>query len=265
MTVRLFTSAYAESNPVRRQELAACLQNNLALKTIDQICLLVEAGADAPGGSDKLLCRTVNRRPRYQDFFLWANELCGSQADISIIANSDIFFDKTLEDLARLLTPLSCAALSRWDLQPDGKAVLFDRNDSQDAWVFSGSIRSVSGDFYVGVPRCDNRILYELRQAGYQVINPAFSVRAMHLHSGIRTEYPAEITGLFVPPPYEYLFPHNLVSLPLYLAGRLTGRYSSFRWRLDPRLILRWSVPRVLRRVASRLRNTLTAAFSDNR
>jgi hypothetical protein len=220
---------------------------------IDQICLLQERQADPDFIHPKLTLHPIHRRPLYEDFFEIANQLCKSENDFSIIANSDIYFDGTLSAVVDHLKHSQCAALSRWDIQPNGHAVLFDRNDSQDAWIFRGPVRSVLGDFCVGIPRCDNRILHELRRAGYEVINPAFSIRALHLHSGPRAEYPIEINGSFAPPPYEYLFPSNLVSLPQFLYGRMLGQFSSVTWRVNPRFLRRLSPFERLRKLLKRV------------
>jgi len=249
MTVRLLTSIYCEQNLVRKHELLQCLERNLHCSCIDEIWLLQEGNAQPPLQHSKIRLLPVSRRPLYQDFFESANGLCQSDSDISIIANSDIYFDQTLGALARVLLPRQCAALSRWDLRPDGRAVLFDRSDSQDAWIFRGPIPTVVSNFCVGIPRCDNRILYELGQAGYEVLNPAFSVRALHLHSGERSEYPGSISGAFVDPPYAYLFPTNLVSLPQYIAGRFCGQHTEFAWRVSPRMLDSCLLMRILRRL----------------
>lgn len=253
LMVRLFQSWYPESIPRRAEELRNCLQANLALACVDQVCLLLERGAVPPLTHPKLRFRAVTTRPTYQDFFRWANELCVDRHDITAIANSDIYFDQTLRLLVEELQPHQCSALSRWDVRADGTAVLFDRNDSQDVWVFRGPVRKVVADYCVGIPRCDNRILFELRQAGYRVINPALTVRAMHLHAGLREEYPGELAGPFVPGPYEYLYPHNLLSLPALMQRKLAGTAHGAVWTVDWRLWRTYAPDRVLRRLLRRL------------
>lgn len=240
MFVRLFTSCYPERDPVRREEIRQCLRRNADCDLLDQICLFVEGPVLVPVDSEKVQIREAAERPRYLDFFAWANQLAGPQ-DISIVANSDIFFSDTLAALFESLTENSCAALSRWDIMPQGPPRLFDRADSQDVWVFRGQIRPMISDFCVGIPRCDNRILYELQQAGYRVINPAFSVQAFHLHAGQRAEYPGQIQGLHVSPPYAYLYPHNLWNLPQTLLHNLRHPHRRIGWRPDWRRLKRWS------------------------
>lgn len=258
--IRLFSSQYPEANPIRAAELQTCLNTNLAIHYIDEVVLLLEQACVAPPSHVKLRTRRNDARPTYNKFLRWAQELLPSKSDLTIIANSDIYFDENLAALAEALKPGQCAALSRWDIQPDGSATLFDRNDSQDAWVFKGPLRDVLADFPVGTPRCDNRFLYELQRAGYQVINPAFSIRAYHLHAGQRAEYQSEKREHFVDPPYAYLWPHNLFSLPRTLWHNLKSPGARIGWRLDRRRIARSLPIRAWRKLIGRLRSATEPA-----
>jgi hypothetical protein len=38
-------------------------------------------------------------------------------------------------------------------------------------------------DFYMGLPRCDNRLVHVLQQHNYTVLDPAFAVHALELDS----------------------------------------------------------------------------------
>lgn len=250
--IRLFTSYYRERSSSRDSELLECLGRNLRSDVIGEICLLLE-GVDAPPIEHrKLSVRRHTTRPTYADFFRWAKQLALSPTDVAVIGNSDIYFDRSLIPLARSLQPEQCAALTRWNQTSSGQWALFDRNDSQDAWVFKGALRQISGDFPVGVPRCDNRILHELRAAGYEVVNPAFSVRSYHLHSGEREEYRQENLEHFVDPPYAYLWPHNLWSLPRTILHNVLHPKSRVSWRLDRRRLAETKPFRAARRAFSR-------------
>lgn len=245
--VRLFTSAYPEADPARRSEYAECLERNLANADISVVCIFVEGDCTLPE-SPKIESRPIADRPRYQDFFAWINEKA-SPADISIIANADIWFDGTLGAAADAIGANECFALSRWE-----RGSVLYRNDSQDSWMIRGKMRAVRGDFPTGVPRCDNRILFELQDAGYRVLNPAFAIRSWHVHAGERGEYESE-NGNFVAPPYRYLWPHNLWSWPRTAVHNLTSSGARVTWRLDKRKIAA-SLPG---RVAARAGRLLTA------
>lgn len=222
----------------------------------DEVCLLSEGG-DLPNvAGDRLVVLDWHRRPRYEDFFALANGRVTGARDISVVANSDIYFDSSLRGLGVCLGTDQCAALCRWDVADDnsGTARLFDRNDSQDVWVFCGKIRAVVADFCVGIPRCDNRVLWELQRANYAVVNPALSVKVFHVHSGQRSEYPAELSTLHVDPPYAYMFPHNLMSLPRTLIHNWRHPECRIGWSLDRRQLGRYTPLALGRRLKAQLR-----------
>ncbi len=252
LPVRLFVSIYPEQSAQRRLELQACLEKNQESQLFDNVCLLVEGAAELTVSTNRVERRRFSERPTYRDYFQWANECLSSDDDYSVIANSDLYFDDTLLPLVRCLKLGQCAALSRWDVQADGSARLFDRNDSQDVWIFKGKIRPVVSDYLMGVPRCDNRLLYELRRAGYEVINPSFSVRAFHRHAGERMEYPGQIEGPYVEGPYEYLWPHNLMSLPQTFLHNRQNPDSKLGWRIDWRRLQRTLPWRVFNKIKRR-------------
>jgi len=261
--IRLFTTAYDEKVSERRNELRRCLELNEACPAIDEICVLEEIESGMLWDSPKILARFVPSRPTYNDYLDWISELAGP-ADYSIIANSDIFFDRSLAALPHWYLPSETAiALGRWDLQVDSSAALFDRNDSQDAWVLRGAPKEVQADFCVGVPRCDNRFLYELKRAGYNVINPAFSIRAYHLHAGVRQEYQSANLEHFVDPPYAYLWPHNLSSLPRMVVHNLRHPEARLSWRLDRRKIMRSLPARAVRKGLGFLNQTDVSDASE--
>jgi hypothetical protein len=205
----------------------------LACAEVNEVRVLVEGEGFPLLPSPKLHLRTIAGRPLYEDYFRWINELACPD-DISIIANTDIWFDNSIGVVARALRKDECFALARWD--GDG---LRDRNDSQDSWIFRGKVKDVVGNFPSGVPRCDGRILYELQTAGYRVRNPAFSVKTHHVHAGERAEYPKENLPHFVAPPYRYLWPHNLFGFWRTMWFNLKHPAQEIGYRLDKRAIQR--------------------------
>ena len=229
--LRLFTTLYPEKDSTRRAEYVECLMRNLGCAEIDEVCLLVEGERVELPESPKIRVRKIGTRPTYADFFQWIGEVAG-QEDVSVVANTDIWFDGSIGAALGRLGSRECYALARWD----GDS-LWDRNDSQDCWVFKGKVLGVRGDFKIGVVRCDNRILYELQQAGYRVLNPAFSIRVTHLHVGDRAEY-GETEANFIQPPYRYLWPHNLLGPIGTLWHNLYHPKQKMGWRFDCR---RWN------------------------
>lgn len=241
--VRLFTTFYAEPRATRAREYACCLERNLSCPSFDEICVLVESGQESLPSSDKLRTRRVARRPSYDDFFEWIGEIAAGD-DTSVIANADIWFDPAIAVAAGALVERECFALARWENDR-----LFDRNDSQDAWIVRGTIDDVNGDFPIGVPRCDNRLLYELEIAGYTVRNPAFSIRANHVHSGQRSEYAVQPSAGWVPGPYRYLWPHNLWPLHKTVLHNATMPSQRIGWKVDWRRVGRTLPARAAKRI----------------
>lgn len=253
----LYISQYSVGNPERCNELSSCLDINIHNAAIDEIRILNECRNVRLPIRGKVETRNIDKRPDYADYFQWMRESPPRNSGISIIANSDIYFDDSILALSQSLKPNQCAALSRWDRNSSGAPILFDRNDSQDVWVFRGPLKNIEGNFPVGVPRCDNRILFELKQAGYEVINPSFSVRVYHLHSGVRQEYSNENLEQFVDPPYAYLWPHNLWSLPRTILYNLRHPDARLSWRFDRRKFARSLPVRAVKKVWSMAKQTL--------
>lgn len=60
-----------------------------------------------------------------------------------------------------------------------------------DAWIFQPPIEQgliVELDFYLGLPKCDNRLVYVFQDHNYTVLDPAFAVHALELDSVQRTQ-----------------------------------------------------------------------------
>jgi hypothetical protein len=241
--IRLFTSWYREPREPRRAEYLACLQANLDCTEIDAIHVLIESGEETLPEVKKIQRRSNFGRPHYADFARWIGEVA-APGDISIIANSDIAFDKSIAFADLTLHADECYALARWEGEK-----LFDRNDSQDAWIFRGKVKPMNNEFSLGVPRCDNRLLHELRAAGYRVRNPAFAIRTSHIHAGVRPEYAMTAASAWVSPPYEYLGPHTLLPRPRSSLHSVAHPRSPIPWRVDPRSKLATFPKRVMSRI----------------
>jgi hypothetical protein len=186
-TVRLFLNPYSDPNPTRDAELRQCRDRNGAHVLIGEI-------------------RTLPGRPTFGELFA-AISACTGDEDINIVANADIYFDDSLKAVTSIGFD-ECYALSRWEDSEAGLR-LFETDDSQDAWVFRGRIRSIAAPFTMGLPGCDNRLAYLLSEAGYRLSNPCRSIRAIHLHRSNVRSYGHSGQGP-VPGPYKPLVPAEL-------------------------------------------------------
>jgi len=200
--IRLFTAWYDAQNPVRQRELRECLRRNLDNPHIGQVWLWKDSGV-TPGGVSKLSVREENHPPTFTELFALANTVC-VPGDVVMIANSDVWFDNTAA-LVEQIGPHQCYALLRWESNGklfsslDGKP----RPDSQDAWIFRAPIRSIKADFGLGRPRNDNALAYRLSRGGYDLHNPAKTIRIHHFHaSNVR---PFASKKYRIPPPWLHL------------------------------------------------------------
>lgn len=189
--VNLFVCTYTEPNLQRAEELQECLNRNIALKDVH-----VHILHDDP------------KRHTYVELFEYANSKIQDVSDVSIIANSDIYFDDT--SIALIDAHLAfneCYALTRWDVQVQGDPVFLDRRDSQDSWCFRGRIRNIPASFTTGIPGCDNCLAMILHQAGYILKNPSCTIKSYHLHL---TQIKSYGDSDRLPPPYLRVNPVEL-------------------------------------------------------
>lgn len=224
--VNLFTEFYFDKNPERMKELLTCLKYNLN-NSFSRICIFVEAhtyidvievlkSENIFYEQNNIMLCVIQKRPTFELVFCMM-QLPFYCHGINIFANTDIYFDPLekydvhFEYLEQV--PTSCFALSRWDVAENGFATHFDRADSQDVWVFNGfpKIQSKSClEFTAGIAGCDNRAAHELKEAGYDVLNPSKTFKTYHLHNSNVRNY-IDANGQVkdrVPPPYLLVKPY---------------------------------------------------------
>lgn len=202
--INLFTTFYHEEDLFRSRELLDCLMLNVECNVIDRIYVLVENMKEIPLKASKLVLLPVNSRPTYNDFFKEINSRTADN-DINIIANTDLFFKDDLNIIKQLNLKNTCLALTRWDISQSSDPEFLGRVDSQDAWIFKGKIQGVAGDFYLGSLGCDNKIAYEIKQAGYKLLNPSLTVKSYHLHLSQHRPGLSAYTSAPLPGPYLYI------------------------------------------------------------
>jgi len=248
-SITLYTTYYHEKDNDRRAELELAIVANTKNLAISKIVILNEGGDLSFARNEKVIIISIANRPYYSDFFQLINTTA-TAADVSIIANTDIFFDTNINVLEYLPFNNCCFALSRWYLNQKGRYQLYNRNDSQDVWIFKGRVKNnLFGDFSIGVPRCDNRLLYELKKAGYKVCNPAYSIKTFHLHKDAINGYPVGNSPGYISEPYGYLFPHNQYNLINTLRFNFTHKCKLSSYRYDIKKINKWLVIRLIRKL----------------
>jgi len=185
--VILLVSFYVDPDSRRQAELLECLRRNSRNDLISEIHVFVEdpRGAGLAAIFTELADARIRliaheRRATYSDLFTYANRhLAGWRV---IIANADIYFDRSLARLDGYDLADRLLCLSRWDVQANGETHLFDFSASQDAWIFQAPLREFRADFHLGVLGCDNRLAWEAEHVGLTLSNPSRTIRANHLH-----------------------------------------------------------------------------------
>lgn len=187
MAINVFVENFTSSNATRANEIATCISKNKDNQHINYTILNSES------------------RLTYQNIFDIINIKTDSN-DINVVANLDIVFDDSIL-LLNKLEYMQFAALSRYEMRSDGTYYIDELKAkyTQDVWAWKGKISLINIDFPLGVYGCDNRLAYEALQAGYNVINPSYSVYVYHYHmSNIRADdyYLNKIEG-----PQYFVFP----------------------------------------------------------
>jgi hypothetical protein len=208
MRFNLFTTYYHDSRVERRDELLQCLLCNAA--SFDSVNVMVQGEAPLAWNLSGLNLRLSPHRQRYCDLLAWMSGLV-EHDDVSIIANCDLIIPPiSLDQIAKNLDGQGCYCLGRYDLQEQASPRLWEVDYSQDVWAFAGKLmRGIGGDYFFGVPGCDNRFAHELHKAGYRVENPSRSIRTYHFHQSKQRTL-TNTQKHRVPPPYLFVAPHAL-------------------------------------------------------
>jgi hypothetical protein len=203
----------------RMDEVLFCLEQNIKNKLIDYILLFVDNileyndyenilhskfGDDL---YDKVTAVPTYRRPTFDLMFEYMNNrgvIDYPDNSICLLANLDIFFDKTLEHVKNFdKWDDYIMALTRWEYDGHKKSHYLNWDHSQDVWIWKSplNVDGIRADFPLGMQGCDNRIAYELGK-NYDVINPCKTIRCHHYHTTqFRTYKPGDLSQT-VPEPH---------------------------------------------------------------
>ena len=211
----LIQQYYQSAQGRRRREINTCLEKNLASPYIDRVLLLNEEYYKDLPDHPKLTSLVLGKRLTYKTALEAARDHVPA-GDFVIISNSDIWFNDTLASLWRI--PLKAQslflALLRWEDTASGAPHLFGpRADSQDTWILARDALPASLtdlDYPFGQSGCDNAIALDMMRKKMLVVNPAYTIKTMHLHrSNVRTYDPKNI---LYRPHYLHLEPTALQS-----------------------------------------------------
>ena len=223
MKYNLITNYYVDKNAERAAEIDYCLLENVVRGMFRNIVIVATIHdflriRNNLGILDgRILPFFTYRRLTFNNYFYEISKMFKGNDNINIISNSDIIIPKKtlIQTPLYLVTDKTCLSLSRWDITNkedyENNSVLYNHCDSQDTWIFRGSIPQIEGaDFTLGKAGCDNVIAHLLEQAGYHVINPSKTLKTYHFHlSGIRnyTDAAGNVIEKVLPPPYKLIQP----------------------------------------------------------
>jgi len=216
--IYLFQQFYVDKNANRHKENQTTLYINVNNKQISKIFLLNEriyTHAELGITSNKIQQVNINTRLKYSDVFnyIYENKIKG----YILLCNSDIFYDNTLESIYRtnlvnnkkVFCQLRHEYINNTRLS-DSK--LFDqiRPNSQDAWIWHSSLKlNVKQikliNFHLGIPGCDNKIIYLLNLFGIKCHNEPKLLKIFHLHNSNIRNYNNKTKS--IEPIYTLIFP----------------------------------------------------------
>ncbi|MEM6300140.1 MAG: exostosin family protein [Pseudomonadota bacterium] len=193
--ITLTTCFYPIAEPDRHREIVRCWHENVNNPLIDRIALFCEGGEYPLLQHEKVSIVDFDGRVTYADWIQYCFSNCdGSDDAVFLLANSDIYFDDSVGRLNLACKGDMAACLSRYEVE-SGESTLHPKPHwSQDSWAVSASSvaqlvkRLAEFDIPLGVPRCDNKIAYQLLKSGLSLTNPCWDVHSHHLHeSQVRT------------------------------------------------------------------------------
>jgi len=216
----LIQQYYTPANKIRSKELYKCLKANIENPLIDRIVLFVESKSDLlpPDPNKKVTKVLMKSRITYADCIETVQKQIGP-GHLVVFANTDIYLDATWRSVWAVDLRDTFAALLRWE-EGEGatEATPFGpRNDSQDSWlIHSDSVLSRTWDLEkfkipFGKAGCDNAILTEFMRNKFKIVNPAFSLRTIHVHKSEYRTY--DKTNIVDTPVYVFIEPSGIHEL----------------------------------------------------
>ena len=184
--INVFFPYYTCGDEDRQFEIDLCLAKNIENSAIDRLFVLIDDGTNYSSPCPKVEVIHLDCRPSYSKWLELTSSL--HLEGISVLCNSDIYFDSSICDLGEVITAEKCfVALSRWELINEQISLHKNPHWSQDVWAVHCSdeypkemLRSL--DFPMGVPRCDNKIAYLFAIRGWRIFNPCRFIQSIHVH-----------------------------------------------------------------------------------
>lgn len=211
--IRLCTQYYLTDLKKRQKEIDDTLIQNINNDVIDEIILFIEKDYNFDtikkkvNNFNKVTLVHINERLTFKICFDYCNKHMKDNT-INILANSDIYFNKTLANLYTINLDKTFLALTRYDL-PDLKMETNSKG-CQDTWIWTSPLqiskkKSNKDYFNNGIPLglwgCDIRIIKIIQDEGYTIKNLCKKIITIHNHSSNTRENNRKT----LPGPYLYI------------------------------------------------------------
>lgn len=202
--IRFFVSFYTDAaDKYHNTEIRDCLTRNASSSFFDEVNVICEdAEAETfirANYPDSVKIYRVSSRPTYKTMIGFA-DMEAQDGDINILANADIIFTPSILMLRYLEMTNTVVCLQRWEHENDRVSIQV-KNSSQDVWCWKNQFEDIdSFDFQIGLSSSDNRLAYEIKSMGLNIINPCIDIVTIHSHKNKTREGKA----INVLPPYEY-------------------------------------------------------------
>jgi hypothetical protein len=199
LKTNLVISLYNEPSITRCLELLYCLKQNTENEYITNIHILFETPHNDSFLFDiikqlydnnifnfkKISITNIEKRPAYHDFFNYCNKnIIGN----TIIANSDIVYDESLEYLKYLKND-DFISLTRYQKYNNiFKVIHFEEYDSkincfsQDSWIFISPLKyNLECHMELGRMFCDSFLNYQLSKSMFKCYNLYNTIKSYHI------------------------------------------------------------------------------------
>jgi len=175
---------------LRSKELERCLVNNISSPFVEKIHLFVDdhdalTRLKQLTNSEKIVVIGVRQKPKYNDFFNYVIHHLHDK--ICMITNSDIYlFECNLKLIDRLKHEKICYALTRHEYDMS-HPLITKYGGSHDCYIFNSKfidtkIINEDTNFYQNFPGIETHIIKTFCDQGFNVYNPCFQIKIVHLH-----------------------------------------------------------------------------------
>ena len=199
--INLFQQFYINNIDERQNEIRKTLLYNCNNKFIDNIYLLNEriyTDEELGVKSDKIKQIVINKRMRYSDIITFVND--NIIDGYIVIANSDIFFDKSINNIQKcqIIKDKKVYCLNRFNFNSQKlsnlELDLLGRPDCQDVWIYHSKFNNILFnkdifDIELGIPGCDNKIIYLFKLFGFNCYNEPEIIKSYHFHKIMTRNY----------------------------------------------------------------------------